>query len=689
LFNHKPERRVEDDHYRELFENAADVVYTHDLEGNIISINRAGERITGYPRGEALEMNIFQMMEPASRQTTLEVIRQHLGGGARPAYEVTIISKDNRRVAMEVGTRLLFRLGLPYAVLGIARDITERKRGQQLEQDRNRVLELLAGNEPLDRVLAALCGLLERQCPAGLICSIFLWRGGRLELAAAPSLPPEQAQALEPTELDGARRLAPIQSKSGAVLGAFLLIFQDGCEPGPDELAILETARRLAVVAIEQRHLADQLAHQARHDALTGLPNRLDLQERLEEAVAEAQRCDCPLAVLFIDLDRFKQINDTLGHPVGDVVLQEVSRRLANRLEASATLGRLGGDEFMVLLTSSPDQPYARKVAQELLDTLKAPFDVEGYELFVTASIGISLYPRDGRDAATLQRNADSAMYRAKNRGANSFEFVTEGLGAVALERLEIENALRRAVEHGEMQLNYQPQAEMDGRLTGLEALLVWNHPKLGSIPPAQFIPVAEESGLIIPIGAWALAEACRQCVVWHGAGFPRVKVAVNVSAVQFARTGFVETVSQALSLSGLDPSLLELELTESVVLRSLEESAGRMQRLRALGVSIAIDDFGTGYSSLSYLRDLPVDALKIDQMFLHEVDSDPVAMPVLQAIVALAHGLRLSVIAEGVESQRQLEALRRVGCDRVQGYLIGEALSAEEVLRLPKEGLC
>ncbi len=689
LPNHKPERRVEDDHYRELFENAADVVYTHDLEGRMISINRAGERITGYAREEALEMNIFQMLDPESRERTLEVIRQHLGGGAQPAYEVTIITKDNCRVAMEIGTRLLFRRGLPFAVLGIARDITERKRGQQLERDRNHVLELVAGNEPLERVLAALCVLLERQCPAGLICSVFLLRDGRLELAAAPSLLPEQAQALEPTELEGVQRLALVRSKGDALLGAFLLIHQPGCQPGPGELATLETARRLAIVAIEQRHLADELAYQARHDALTGLPNRFDLQERLEAAVAEAQGGDRPLAVLFIDLDRFKQINDTLGHPVGDAVLQQVSRRLANRLEASAVLGRLGGDEFMVLLTQSPDHPYARKVAQELLDALKAPFEVEGYELYVSASIGISLYPLDGKDAATLQRNADSAMYRAKNRGANCFEFVTEGLGAAALERLEIENALRRAMEHGELQLNYQPQADMDGRLTGLEALLAWNHPKLGSIPPGQFIPVAEESGLIIPIGAWALAEACRQCVAWHEAGFPRVKVAVNVSATQFARTGFVETVSRALSASGLDPSLLELEITESVVMRNLEESASRMQRLRALGVSIAIDDFGTGYSSLGYLRDLPIDALKMDQMFLREVDSDPGAMPLLQAIVALAHGLRMSVIAEGVESQRQLDALRQVGCDRLQGYLIGEALPADEVLRLPREGLC
>ncbi len=680
---------MEEDQYRELFENAVDIVYTHDLEGNLTSINKAGERIIGYGREEALRMNILQLLDAESRQRTLEMIRQQLGGGLHPAYEVAIATKDGRRVALEIGTRLLFRGGVPHAIQGIARDITARKRGELLEQDRNRVLELVASNEPLEKVLGGLCALVERQCGGDAACCIFLQRDGRLTLAAAPSLPPDRRASLEAMDLEQTRLLAPILSGGEARLGALLLLPRDGHGTKPEELEILDKARRLAVVAIEQRQLTDQLAHQARHDALTGLPNRSFLQERLEEAVADARRDSRLLAVLFIDLDRFKQINDTLGHPVGDLVLQQVAQRLAAPLRQCDILGRLGGDEFMVLLMDLPDQQYARKVARELLDALKAPFHVESYELFVTASIGISLCPRDGHDSATLQRNADSAMYRAKNRGKNSFEFFTKGLGAAVMERLEIENALRRAVEHEEMQLHFQPQAEMDGKLAGLEALLVWNHPKLGDIPPTQFIPVAEESGLIVPLGAWALAEACWRCAAWHRTSHPNVKVAVNVSAMQIAKGDFVWAVSQALSKSALEPSLLELELTESVVMRDPEESSRLMQRLRALGVSISIDDFGTGYSSLSYLRDLPIDTLKIDQMFLREVDSDPNTVPLLKAIVALAHSLRLAVVAEGVETQRQLEALRQVGCDRVQGFLIGEPMSAEQVLRLPCEGLC
>jgi EAL domain-containing protein (putative c-di-GMP-specific phosphodiesterase class I) len=340
----------------------------------------------------------------------------------------------------------------------------------------------------------------------------------------------------------------------------------------------------------------------------------------------------------------------------------------------------MGGDEFTVLLGELRDHQYSQKVAQKLLDTLRAPFYVDGHELFASASIGISTYPRDGRDAATLQRNADSAMYRAKNLGRNNYQAFMPEFGAMALESMEIENALRRALENEEFQLRYQQQMDIDGGLAGLEALLVWNHAKLGIIPPAQFIPVAEESGLIVPIGGWVIREACRQRAEWGRAHKTRAKVAVNVSLVQFTRKGLVESVAQALKESNLDPSLLELELTESVVMRDVQESVRQMEKLRSLGVSLAIDDFGTGYSSLSYLRMLPLDTLKIDRSFLREVDSDPNTMPLLRAIVALAHNLKLCVIAEGVENQRQLEALRSVGCDRVQGYWIGEPLPSAEV---------
>jgi predicted signal transduction protein with EAL and GGDEF domain len=300
----------------------------------------------------------------------------------------------------------------------------------------------------------------------------------------------------------------------------------------------------------------------------------------------------------------------------------------------------MGGDEFTVLLAELADSRDALRVAEKLLASFEEPFQIEGRDLFLTCSIGISLYPRDGKDSLTLQRKADTAMYRAKNHGKNSCEFFAPEFGVAALERLEIENSLRRALDNRELRLYYQPQVDAGGSLVGFEALLAWQHPTLGMTSPARFIPVAEESGMIVPIGSWVLKETCRQGAVWQHSGCPRVRVAVNVSATQFSRMDFAETVSEALSASDLDPSLLELELTEGVVVRDLEESIRQMERLRALGVGISIDDFGTGYSSLSYLRRLPIDALKIDQSFLREIDREPNTIPLVKAIIALAHGL-------------------------------------------------
>jgi diguanylate cyclase (GGDEF)-like protein/PAS domain S-box-containing protein len=681
-----PQNCHSSDDYRDLFENASDIIYTHDLNGALTSINKAAERITGYAREDALGTSVFQWLDAESRAVAIEMMQQKLGGAPQTTYAVTLISKDDRRVALEVGTRLVFRDGVPVGVQGIARDVTERQKAEILEQDRNRVLELVAGNAPLADVLAELCRLVERQL-SGVLCSVLLAHGADFVLGAAPSLPRGHVDNLESLDAASCRRL-PILAGDGRALGAFLLHCPARKEAGPEELKVLETSRRLAVVAIEQRELIDQLAYQALHDTLTGLPNRSLLERRLDRTLADARRHNWQLAVLFIDLDRFKQINDTLGHALGDQVLQQVARRLEGCLRKSDCLARMGGDEFTVILTEMADSRDALRVAEKLLAAFEEPFQIEGRDLFLTSSIGISLYPRDGKDAVTLQRKADTAMYRAKNHGKNSCEFFAPEFGVAALERLEIENSLRRALDNRELRLYYQPQVDAGGKLAGFEALLAWDHPKLGLTSPARFIPVAEESGMIVPIGSWVLAEACRQSAVWQHSGCPRVRVAVNVSATQFSRTDFTETVAEALSASTLDPSLLELELTEGVVVRDLEESIRQMERLRALGVGISIDDFGTGYSSLSYLRRLPIDALKIDRSFLQEIDREPATIPLVKAIVALAHGLRLTVVAEGVENRGQLEALRAVGCDLFQGYLLGEAVPAVVAERLILEGM-
>lgn len=426
-----------------------------------------------------------------------------------------------------------------------------------------------------------------------------------------------------------------------------------------------------------------RLEHESYCDPLTGLPNRLLFQDRLSQALALARRQNRPLAVLHIDLDRFKQINDTLDHPAGDALLSRVAQRLAGCLRESDTLARMGGDEFGVVLTGLKTTQDAGVVAEKLLEVLKPRFVTEGHDLFISASIGIALSPGHGEDALTLQKNAERAMYRAKSHGRNCHEFFHNDMDVSALERLELESDLHVALEHGEFELHYQPEVDLAGHIVVMEALLRWKRPQRGIIPPDQFIPIAEETGLILPIGEWVLQEACRQNVLWQKAGLPRMKVAVNVSAVQFDKPGFAETVARAIARSGLDSQYLELELTETVVMRNLVESAAQMARLRSLGVSISIDDFGTGYSSLSYLRQLPVDNLKIDRSFVCQIEYASTTVAMLEAIVRLAHGLGLEVVAEGVETEQQCRVLWDLGCDKAQGFLLSRPLPTEAAERL------
>ncbi|MBI1879990.1 MAG: EAL domain-containing protein [Chloroflexi bacterium] len=447
-------------------------------------------------------------------------------------------------------------------------------------------------------------------------------------------------------------------------------------------------ASRMAAIAIEHHQLADQLAHQAQHDALTGLPNRPLFEDRLQQAIAHARRNRCLVGLLYIDLDRFKQVNDSLGHAAGDVLLRQVTERLRSYLREEDTLARIGGDEFTIVLTELQGPQAAATIARRILEILTSPFTIRGQELIVTTSIGISLYPTDGNEADELLHKADNALYRCKQEGKNSYRFYTSEIGELVHEQLLLRYQLRDGLEGGEFLLYYQPQLKVsDGRLVGLEALLRWNHPELGLVSPAKFIPIAEENGLIVPIGAWVLREAGRQNRAWQQAGYPALRIAVNVSPLQFAQSNFVETVIETLAQTGLESKWLQLELTESLLMQDPQEVAAKLARLRALGVVIAIDDFGTGYSSLSYLRQLPIDTLKIAQPFVHEIGinfqdthSDEA---IIIAIINLAHNLGMHVVAEGVETEQQLEFLRRVGCDEMQGFLFSHPLPAHEFEKL------
>lgn len=423
--------------------------------------------------------------------------------------------------------------------------------------------------------------------------------------------------------------------------------------------------------------------HLAHHDPLTGLPNRLLLHARMEHAVTRASRTRSQFAVLFLDLDRFKTVNDSFGHPVGDLLLQEVARRLTGCVRADDTVARLGGDEFTILLEDLQDPGSATRTATKILETLGEPFDLDRREVFTSCSIGISLYPDDGADATTLLRNADSAMYKAKEARSKSFHLFTEDISHLARERLEIESGLRRALERDEFVLHYQPQVSLlDGRVVGAEALIRWLHPEKGLIPPGRFIPLAEENGLIEPIGEWVLKSACAENRRWQDAGMASFRVAINVSGRQITNGDLGKLVKDTLDSTGLDPRSLELEITESVFMDQAEVSIQALETLKKLGVSLAIDDFGAGYSSLSYLKRFPIDRLKIDRAFIQEISSNTHDEAIAHAVVTLGHSLQLTVIAEGVETTEQLESLRAQGCDEVQGFLFSRPLPAEQFVQ-------
>lgn len=436
------------------------------------------------------------------------------------------------------------------------------------------------------------------------------------------------------------------------------------------------------VLDITERSEAErQLEYLAYHDPLTGLPNRFLLRDRLEHAVARARRHDHGMALLFIDLDRFKNVNDSLGHIAGDQLLIEVSRRLSARMRDDDTLARLGGDEFTVVLERIDDLDQVRNVVRKIMQAFADTFVIQSREVFVTASIGISMYPDDGADVDVLMSNADAAMYQAKGHGRNDFRFFSEQLSAQAHERLAMEAGLRRAEERGELMLYYQPMVDAASRrVVALEALLRWQHPEFGTIEPARFVPVAEDSGLILPIGRWVLGEVCRHVQGWRSLGLPEVRVFANLSARQLMHDNLADDLEEMFARCSLDPSVIGLEITESMLLGSASHLDETLGRFRELGVQVAVDDFGVGQSALVYLKRFAVDSLKIDRTFVRDVTTDPNDAAIIEAIVAMAHKLNLTVVAEGVETSAQESAVRHFGCDLLQGYLYHKPMPADAV---------
>jgi diguanylate cyclase (GGDEF)-like protein/PAS domain S-box-containing protein len=703
-----------------------------DLERGEFHCSDETYSICGILQGKAKlgKRALMKYVHPADREALVNAISCTLN--QRRPNEL-----DHRLLLPNAGERIVAHKvevvcdpdGNPQQLTGTVQDITERKRAELLETERNHILEMVIKSNPLKDILARLVSMVEHQRPDA-ICSLFVLRGNQLSLGASTGMPGElvklcEDQATGPRSgccgtcayfgqkivvpdiaenplWENSRDTAlacniragfsvPILSGRGRILGTVALYYHSPTHPTRFEHSLLETASRLAAVAIEQRQLNDQLAHQAHHDALTGLPNRVLFGDRLTQAMAQADRNGQKVAIIYVDLDRFKHINDFLGHHIGDLLLQEIAERLKSCTRKSDTLARMGGDEFMLVLAGISNREDASSTGQRLIEVLKEPVLVENHEMHMSASIGISIFPDDGEDGVTLQRKADIAMYCAKNSGGNRYQYFTDEMNAIVVDRLALENDLRKALERGEFELHYQPQYDLNRKaIIGVEALLRWNHPEIGCIPPGRFIPIAEETGLIVPIGEWVLGEACRRNAEWQRAGFDPFKVAVNVSAVQLSLADFPQTVSRCVEESGLDPRWLELEVTESVLMRDVKSITRSLSAIRSTGVSIAIDDFGNGYSSMSYLQWLPVDCLKIDQSFIQDLsslDHSPQrSKTLIRAFVNLAENLGLKLLAEGVESTDQCRCLTEAGCELGQGFLFNVPMTALEIESLCRE---
>ncbi|MFB3825615.1 MAG: putative bifunctional diguanylate cyclase/phosphodiesterase [Bryobacteraceae bacterium] len=580
-----------------------------------------------------------------------------------------------------------------------------------LDRARARTIENIARNADLAESLAPVIEAVEARWPAAA-CSLMLLRRGRLCHAAGRRVPAAWLDEVDGLAMSGPRpapfwtprpahveiaaepgweewrpaalelglrccSTAPLLSGAGEVLGA-LTVYFGGAEA--TDLDFLAEAARLAAVIVDQRNLMDDLVYQAEHDTLTRLPNRRLFEDRLRQALLMCARYGHRAAVLLMDLDRLQWVNDLFGHQVGDILLEKVARRLEACVRRSDTLARSGGDEFLLLLPQVEAPGGAMATARKLLDALADPFEIEGRELCVTASIGVALCPDDAGEPVALLKKCTDAMQRAKDLGRNGAVAFSPEMDRASQQKLEIETHLRRALDNGEICLYYQPQFEVGGGgLAGLEALMRWHSPALGAVSPGAFIPLAEETGLIVPLGAWALEAACAQRAAW-GAALGPARVAVNISAVQFARADFVDSIAGVLDRNGLNPALLELELTETVVMGDLERSAARMEQIRRLGISLTLDDFGTGYASLSYLQKLPFDTVKVDRSFISEIRAASDRPPLAHSIIGLAHVLGKRVVAEGIETGEQLQALAAMNCDVAQGFLLATPVPAARV---------
>jgi diguanylate cyclase (GGDEF)-like protein/PAS domain S-box-containing protein len=683
--------------YRGLLEAAPDAMVISDSNGRILLVNAETERLFGYSReeliGQVVEVLVPErfrkehpgqrheyMAHPQTRQMrqgrTLYALRKD--GTEFPAgIMLSPLESDEGSLVTAVIRDITLRITMEKALF------EEKERAQvTLNSIGDAVVCTdVSGNITfLNLVAEKMTGWSWQEATGKPMAEVF----HILDATSRETIPNPMEKALAQ---DRTMHM-PLNS---------ILVRRDGLEiPIEDSVAPIHDREGLATGAVvvfrdvsAARAMTLQMIYSAQHDFLTGLPNRVLLNDRIGQAIAFAQRHAKKVVVMFLDLDGFKHINDSLGHPIGDKLLQSVAKRLVGCVRGSDTVSRQGGDEFVVLLSEVEHSEDAAIKAARLLQAVAKPYSIDQHDLHVNMTIGVSIYPDDGLDAETLIKNADTAMYQAKENGRQGYQFFRLAMNVRAVERQSIEEGLRRALERREFALHYQPIINLKtGAIAGAEALLRWTHPVRGPVSPAQFIPIAEDCGLILPIGKWVLREACTQARAWLNAGLPLATMAVNISAMEFRDENFLEGVFAVLKDTGLDPGSLELELTESVLMKRAESATSVLQTLRARGIQLAVDDFGTGYSSLSYLSKFPIDALKIDQSFIRQISTAPGDTTIVTAVISMGRSLKLRVVAEGVETQAELAFLQAQHCDEAQGYYFGRPVVPQQFAKLLETGI-
>ncbi len=711
-----------------LIDCVPDYLWVKDTESRFLVVNKAIMSDKGRARTSDLVGLSDHDIHTQDNADQFLADEQEIMRSGQPLIdkeECVLDAKGNEKWVLATKVPLRNERDEIIGLVGIARDITERKKADILRDGQAQILEMIALNAPLGEVLDRLMRFIEAQL-AGIFGSVLLLDedGQHLRHGAAPSLADAYAKAVDGASIgpkagscgtavyrrapvivtdimsdplwEDFRDLAavhgyrscwstPILSHQGDVLGVFAMYSFSVREPTSAETRLVDLTTRIAGIAIERKRAEDRIRYLAQHDVLTGLPNRSLLNDRLTQAILQTQRHNPWVSVIFIDLDNFKTINDSLGHAAGDELLKVVAQRMVDCVRATGTVVRLGGDEFVILLVDLPARPDEISAT---LDRIRAaiaePVPIDGRALYVTCSMGVATFPNDGSDPEALLMNADAAMYRAKDAGRDNAQFYTAEMNTRIHEKLALQQEMRDGLARSEFVLHYQPQVDMrTGRVFAVEALVRWQHPALGLLSPLKFIPLAEETGLIVPLGDWVLHEACRRNKAWQDAGLPPINISVNVSARQFSEKSLIDRVINATRESGMAARHLELEITEGLIMQDVDQAVITMKELQRLGVQLAIDDFGTGYSSLNALKTFPVARLKIDKSFIKNLASDDRDKAVAAAVISLGQKLNLRVIAEGVETIEQVAILRENNCDECQGYYFSKPVSFEAIADL------